>query len=461
MFFCLLLGLTSKPMAVTFPIALLLLDHWPLNRLGSNWTEFRANAWPLLREKIPLLLFCVAVAAITILTQNGEGAVNAIHAPLQMKLLRVADNYGFYAHKFFWPSQLAILYPVGKVIWWRAGICAVSIAAMICLSLRWLFRFPWLAVGLFWFIATLLPVIGFIHVGHITVADRYSYIPSVGIAVVIAGAFGVLAGRAQLRVVIAALAIAVVLAAAVVTRANLPRWQNSLTLLEDSLKKGPHEVAYNNLAVYYKAHGNVDASIEACDKAIELYPDYAEAFNNRGLAREAKRDYIAALADFDRAIQLQPDSAINHNNRGSAFLHSGDTQHAMEDFNTAIKLKPDYATAYSNRGSAWADLGNFEAAIKDCTEAIKYDPGLADAWNNLGNFYSRLGDLSRAIDDYSEAIKLRPAEALYYNNRGAGFFMLKRYTAAKSDLETCRSLGGQPNPALVHDLDEAIKQTNK
>jgi len=268
-------------------------------------------------------------------------------------------------------------------------------------------------------LGALVPVIGFVKFGRFDVADRYTYIPSIGLTLAVVmtledffrrnmkarwlGGFALLAG------------------CAVALSASLPRWQNSFTLFDAALRVGPHEMSYNN----------------------------------RGLAFDGRGDYQQAVSDFNLAIGLDPDSAETYNNRGATYLHTGDQQNAIADFSHAIQLRPDYAMAFNNRGSARIDSGEFDLAIKDCTQALSLNPRLALAWNNRANAYSRINRLDKAIDDYGQAIKLDPANSIYYNNRAAAHFMSGHYDEAKSDIAMCRQLNGQPNPDLVRDLEAA------
>ena len=389
-FLCLLAGVMSKMMMVTFPFVLLLLDVWPLNRTNLDWPNLRARAWPLLREKIPLFAVCGLVVFLTSRALHSVGTLNSVGADISTKLLRVPENYVFYLGKIFWPANLSVLYPNEKVQTSAALLAGLLLVVITVLTVWQMRKRPWLLVGWLWFLGTLVPVIGFVTFGHFFVGDRYTYIPSIGLTLAVVVTLEHLLRRFLLARW--AGATAVVALCALATSADVPRWRNTFTLYDAALRVGPHHVTYNN--------------------------------------------------------------------RGTAFLKVGDMEHAMADFNAAIQMKSDYATALSNRGSLWTDLGNIEAAIKDCSEAIKCDPELADAWNNRGNAYNRTGEYAKALADYDQSIKLKPDKAVYYNNRAAAHFLLKQYVPAKADLEKCSQLGGQPHPGLVHDLDEAMKQSN-
>jgi protein O-mannosyl-transferase len=455
-FACLLLGLMSKPMLVTFPFVLLLLDHWPLERAGKNRMELRRNFWPLVREKIPLLLLCAFFAGLTFWTQKESGAVTSLQAAPPLKLLRVAENYTFYLGKFFWPARLSVVYETLPLALWHAVACLLVLVGVTWLALRWMFRRPWFLTGWFWYLGTLLPVVGLVRIGHITVADRYSYVPTVGLAVLLVWTAGELVQRRPaVRRLMAAVAVVLLAAGAAITSAHLPRWQNSITLFEDAVRKGNHEIAFHNLAVAYNTKGDFDRAIRVCTKAIGLYPDYEEAFYSRALAYNGKGDFDRAIQDWNRAIKLEPANAGAYDNRGSAYANKGEFDRAIQDFTTAINLDHRRVKAWNNRAAVWNRMGSFELAITDCTLALELDPASAAACNIRGNAYAGLGDWSRARADYDRAIGLDPSFSLAFNNRAAAYFAMKEFDRARADLRRCRQLGGQPNAALVRDLQNA------
>jgi Flp pilus assembly protein TadD len=455
-FCCLLLGLLSKPMLVTFPFVLLLLDLWPLGRMGKNMMELRANLWPLCREKIPFLLLVVFFAVLTFATQQQTGGVAAFQAALHFKLLRVAENYLFYLGKFFWPAQLSVLYPTPKMVTWHAVGCLVILASLTWLAVRWMFRFPWFFACWLWFLVALLPVIGLVHIGYITVADRYSYVPTVGLTILVAWVAGTpVQHRPRLRWQVAALGVALPVICAAVTYANLPRWRNSLTLFEDAVAKGEHEVSLSSLGYCYNTLGDFDGGIAACNRAIELAPDYTDALNNRGLGFNGKGNFDRAIEDFNRAIELDPTKPISYNNRGIARLNQGDLERAVQDFTAAIGYDPDYAVAWNNRAAARNQQGKYIQVIADASKAIELSPRFAGAYNNRGTAYSGLGDSRRALADYNRVIELDPSFAPGFNNRAGAYFALKEYDRAWADIRHCRELGGQPHPGLVNDLEKA------
>lgn len=424
---CLLLGLMAKPMLVTTPLLLLLLDFWPLRRLGRHGLEIKSNLRPLLLEKLPLIAMCLLFAAVTLATQSASGAVAGEADTGLDRLWRVADNYVFYLGKVFWPQNLNVLYPISVLttLFGMGGLAlllGVSVAAI-----RLAGSLPELAVGWFWFLISLLPVIGFVPIGSTWVADRYTYLPSIGLGVALAWT-GRLAVQKFPRCKIAAFPAGFLLLAvlAVIAARNLPRWQNSLTLFTDAVSKGAHPGARLNL----------------------------------GVALAARGEHEAAIGQFTLALELDPQSAEACYNRANAWQMTGATEQALADFSRAIELKPAFAEAWNNRGSLRAARGELEPAITDFSTAIGLRSDYADALANRGRAFMATGRPREAIADYSAAISLKPDFAAAYHDRGVAFFQLQDYGQAWADIRACRRLGLTPNPELLRRLEAVSEQSH-
>jgi len=447
---CFLLGSMSKMMMVTFPFVLLLLDIWPLNRLTLDLAGMRAKAWPLIREKIPLFIVIVPVVFLNNWAAKDAKTTGEFGLGFCSRLLRVSENYLFYVEKFFWPANRTIIYPNERIdlaVVISGGLLLLAVSLFTVWRAR---QQPGLLVGWLWFVGTLAPVIGFITFGSFYVADRYSYIPSIGLSLALVVGLEPLVRRMpRLQWTIAL----VILGAC----ADLPRWKNSLTLYNAALAVGPHQIVYNNRGAALLKAGKPAEALEDFEAAIKMKPDSAGAYANRGMALLGLGKSDEAIEACDHALTLDAKSVVAYNSRGAAFLKKGDTAHALADFNEAIKLKPEYAMALSNRGSTYTELGNLDAAIQDFDKAIYCDPTYPDAWVNRGNAYNRLGNVKHALDDYDQAIELKPEDAMYYNNRAAAYFGLQQYAEAKADLDKCRELGGTPHPGLVQALEQAMR----
>ena len=450
---CLALGLMAKAMLITFPLALLLLDFWPLKRFSGF--EFRASSLRVLLEKVPLLLICVTISAITFWTQDQAGAIGSTHHPIGETLLHVLADYVFYLQKIFWPVALAVPYAPQPVAWINAVAAGVVVIAASVFAFMFRRQAPWLATGWFWYLLTFTPVIGLIQISHVFVADRYTYVPFVGIALIVAWGIGDAAEKfSAARKPLIVAATAVCLLAAIANVATLFRWSDSLTLFTDSIRKGPHPTACQNLASALNDRGEYTAAIRYSDMAINLEPKNPGAYSTRGLSYQGLQNYDLAIADYTTAIELDKSSARAWNNRGNAYTSKHDLDKALADFSRAIELKPDFAEAWNNRAFAWFSKSNYTAAIADCTQAIEINPANSRAYNNRGNVFSGTGDWQRAVEDYSRAIGLDPLFASAYNNRATAFVALKAYDKARADIETLKKLGAQPQADTVRVLFE-------
>jgi tetratricopeptide (TPR) repeat protein len=454
---CLLLGLMAKPMLVTFPFVLLLLDFWPLNRFGHDWPSLRLQFWPRVREKLPLFAIVLIVCVATYWAQARYGAVNQDIKPLSERISQVAGNYAFYVGKTFLPVGLNAIYPASMTPLGKAAIFSALFAAVTAAAVWRLFRQPWFAVGWFWFLGTLVPVVGFVRIGHISVAERYSYVPSVGLTVIVAWCIAAVArdGLSFQRIgtFIASLMVA---ACAVATHVDLPRWQDSLSLFGAAIKTDPHPVSYNNIAVCYLDRREYELAIEPLSRAIELDPRYVKAYINRITAYQKTGRFEDAKADLAQMVKVEPRNAEGYNSRADVLLDLERFDEAISDFTAAIKLSPEAANSYNNRATARFMKGDYGAAIEDCRKAIALNPNYANAFNNLGNIYARKDDLPRALETYAKAIALAPGDPITYNNRAAVYYRLKQYDRAWEDVENCARLGGTPHARLVESLREAM-----
>jgi hypothetical protein len=304
---CLVLGVMAKPMVVSFPLTLFLLDFWPLRRLGGSPAEFRVNAWPLIKEKIPLLMICVAVAMVTIWSQDSKGAILAVHFPWYLKLFRVIENAGFYCKTFFSPTGLAIVYRTEKLDYLNTTLMGLTLLAISTLALVRAWHWPWLAVGWYWFLFTLAPVAGFFRIGEITVADRYSYLPSVGLALAVVYSIAETAAHwRRFRIVLTGWLAGWIFVCALATWADLPRWQNTFTIFESAYRNGGHFIACDQLGSLLYARQEYQQSLVVCNRGLEENPQFASLYNTRGGDYYMLGDLDSALADFNRATAVNP-----------------------------------------------------------------------------------------------------------------------------------------------------------
>jgi Tfp pilus assembly protein PilF len=380
-FLCFIAGLMSKMMMVTFPFILLLLDFWPLNRLDLNGATPWKDVRRLIFEKIPFFGGIILTLFISGSALHSRGAFSARPTEGLNDLLRVPENYVFYLGKFFWPARLSVLYPLADVRLKTASLCA-GLLVVVTLAILWQARQkPWLIVGWLWFLGALVPVVGFVSFGDFVVADRYTYLPSVGIAwALVAWADHALRRYVSGRWIATAI---VALACAGATAANLPRWRDSLSLYDAALRIGPHYVTYNNRGAALLKAGETQAALADFESAIRLNPNYSWAYNNRGSVLSDLGHYEEAISDFEKAIELNPYCADAYDNRGNALARKGEPEKALTAYARSLELDPNSSLCYNNRASAYFQLKRFPEAIADIESCRRLGgqphPGLVQA----------------------------------------------------------------------------------
>ncbi|MBN1472401.1 MAG: tetratricopeptide repeat protein [Syntrophaceae bacterium] len=366
-FLCFLCALMSKPIVVTLPIIMILLDYWPLKRF--DFRKRNVILWQL-KEKTLFIILSIIFSIITLYAQYNPSVK---HFPLNYRLAGAPVALVTYLEKIFWPYDLAILYPLaeqfptGQVLVSVLLIFFVSAVAIIMMK-----RLPYIFVGWLWYVIGLLPVIGITQTGPHSLHDLYTYLPSIGIAVMLAWSIPLIFHREAVRKKILFFAgIIVLVTLSFLTWKQCGYWQNSITLLQHDLKvtKGGIALAHNNIAVALADKGNIEQAMSHYNEAIRLKPKYADPYNNKGTVYGAQGKYQLAIDNFNRAIALKPDFAKAHYNRGTAYAYMGRFQTAMENYNEAIRLKPDYSDAYINRAFVHLKQGNTTLGCYDAQRA--------------------------------------------------------------------------------------------
>ena len=408
--FC--LGLMSKPMIVTLPLVLLLLDVWPLGRL------------PALREKVPFFALSAAGAIATYLVQRGSGAVEALAAfPLGLRVENALVSYVIYAAKMLWPARLAVFYPYpSQIPLWQAALAALGLAGISILVLRCRRSRPYLAAGWLWYLVTLAPVIGLVQVGAQARADRYMYVPMVGLAIMLAwGVADWLRRAPRLRPAAAVLAVAACLLSAAVARAQVEYWKDSQSLFEHALAATDgNYLAHHNLGVALaEMPGRLPDAIAHLQAALRIKPDSARVHTDLGNAlSKLPGGASEAVAEYRAALRISPDSAIPHNNLGNTLASMpGRLPEAVAEYQAALAIDPDYAEAHNNLGFALARIpGRLPDAIREYREALRLRPGYAEADSNLAGALAEIPEsLPEAVTEYQAALSSRPDSAeLHY-----------------------------------------------
>ncbi len=364
------LALMSKPMVVTLPVIMILLDYWPLNRFELK--KDHPVLWQM-KEKLPFFLLSAVFSIIAIYAQY-KPSVRRFSFPLTSRLANASVSFMTYLTETFWPHNLAVFYPFPEQIpmWQVLGsalmILIISIAVIIAVK-----RLPYLIVGWLWYAITIMPVIGIIQINPRAMSDNYTYIPLTGLFIMIAwGVPDFLKGWTHRKEILLTLSACSILFLSIISWTQVGYWQNNITLYDHTLTVTDNNwLIYNNRGFAYNNLGNHKQAIKDYDRAIEIIPDYAMAYNNRGNAYNVLGNYRQSIEDYNKAIEINPSYADAYNNRGVAYISLGNYRQAIDDFGRVIEINPGYAGTYSNRGLIYIKQGNNELGCGDVQKACE------------------------------------------------------------------------------------------
>ena len=446
-----ILALLSKPMAVTLPFVLLILDWYPFKRIQSLRT-FRAA----FIEKIPLIALSLVSSVLTVLAQRAGGALVSMEsAPLSTRVLVGVRSLIAYLWKMIWPLNLTPFYPYPtdvsllslEYLFTIVLVIGITIICIVSAKKQRL----WLSVWSY-YVMTLIPVIGIVQVGRQAMADRYTYLPSLG-PFLIMGLGVAWASRKMntfprwgliIKFLGASISIFVLASMSYLTFRQIGIWNNSIQLWSYVIGKHPERI---NLVYYFRGLAflntdQVDKAIEDFNMAISLDPYYGDAFLNRGTAFEKKGKFDKAIEDFDKAIALRP-SYEAYFNRGMTFEKMGLLDKAIADYDKAIALNPSRYEAYPAGGKLYGKAGLFDKAIEYFNKYIAINPKHAESYNNRGLSYVYIGQDDRALEDFNKAIALDQNIAVTYRNRGNLYLRMGNKELALSDFQKACDLGDE------------------
>jgi tetratricopeptide (TPR) repeat protein len=406
------LALMAKPMAITLPFTLMLIDYWPLQRFPQT------PLFKLAQEKIPLLALSAASAAITLYAQRAGGAVGSAELlPLAMRVKNAIYSYLIYVEKAVWPSRLAVFYPhpEGSLANWRVLGAAAVLAAIT--TLFWHFRGSryergYLLVGWFWFLGTLAPVIGIVQVGRQAWADRYAYLPLWGLFVIAVWLLSEAATRISLsRAAQVAIALAVLLGYSAIAYSQIKYWRNSYSLFAHAIQvTGANPIAEGNLGSTLMEMQRPDLAVSHLERAIQLLPTLSTPHYNLGVFWHQQNELDRALQEYQLALKYGPDereAAQTHNNLGALFNQLGRRDEAVAEFTEALTLNPYEQNSMIGRGMIEREDAKLDAALQDFTRATQVAPSpLAYYWQ--GRVLEDKGQLSAAAEAYRSVLKLAP-----------------------------------------------------
>lgn len=419
------LALMAKPMFVTWPFVMLLLDYWPLNRLEWRPREglkrLARGLVPLAREKIPIFALGAASVAITYIAQSRGGAVRQFtDAPLSLRISNALVSYAMYILSLLWPRGLGVYYPFPPegIPPWQVAASLALVAGVTVAVLRTTERRGYLITGWGWYLGTLIPVIGLVQVGGQAMADRYSYIPSVGLFVIAVWGVGDLIAqtRAQRRV---AAFVSIVWLAILGSLAyvQVGFWQDSITLFRHTLSVAPNNLVVKyNLAYSLGKQGNLDDAIVHFGDALRIKPDFFDALINIGVTLNDQRKFAEAATYLTRAVELQPQSSKAHLQLGIALAQNGGSDEALHHFYKAEGLAQNDPDVRTNLGLMLARVGRLPEAREQLNEAVRLNPNSPEAHNNLGLVLLMQGEPEKSIPEFSTALRLRPEFRLAQEN---------------------------------------------
>jgi tetratricopeptide (TPR) repeat protein len=390
-FFSFMLGLMCKPMLVTLPIIMLLMDFWPLDRYRNeelgHGCKLSGRIKVLFKEKTIFFICSFLSGIVTIYAQHMGTAMSDLNeVPLGLRIANALISYIKYIEKTFWPHNLAVLYPLPSSIpLWQATISLLVLLLLSAAAICTWRRHPYLAVGWFWFLVALVPVIGLIQVGGQSMADRYSYIPLIGLFIMVAwGVPELTKGLQHQKGILALLACMVIIASAALTWQQLGYWRDSISLYKHTLKVTTSNYGiHTNLGLAFAGKGEFGEAIQEYQEAIRINPNDAKAHYAMGIAFANKGELDATIHNFQEAIRINPNDAKVHYALGLAFANKGEFDAAIQDFQEAIRINPNDANVHINLGAAFAGKGDLDAAIQEFQETIRINPDDTKAYTNL------------------------------------------------------------------------------
>jgi tetratricopeptide (TPR) repeat protein len=456
------LGLMSKPMLVTIPFVLLLLDYWPLERKFSR---------RLLIEKIPFFICSIVLCVITFLVQqNSSATVNIKALGLTIRVDNAIVSCFTYITKMIWPGRLAVFYPypsgrspTGAIVYVfllvLVSICFISLAR----------RYRFLAAGWFWYLGTLVPVIGLVQVGAQAMADRYTYMTLTGLFIIIAWSAKEFVPKWHYRnIVLTVLSIAAFVPLSLTSRQQLNYWKNSLTLFEHALRVTENNyMLLSNYANYLIDLGKFDQAIERANESLKIAPNYADAHNNLGLALINSGKVSAATEQFELAVKYKPNFTLAHNNLAIALYKQDRYEDAINYFERVLKVEPDFPEGRLNLGSALLKAGRTQQAIEQFRLVVKSKPDFPQAYYNLALALTEQGEPEEAVSCYEQALEIKPDYIDARLKLALTFNELKKFDQAVESFNKALEL--EPNNVIAHGnlsmalaaagkIDEAIKE---
>jgi tetratricopeptide (TPR) repeat protein len=439
------LGLMCKPILVTLPFVFLLLDYWPLGRIQRpeirDQMSPKRSQWSVVRdlivEKIPLFVLSAASCVITSLAQK-EAIIEMRYVPVLERLANAVVSYVVYIGQLFYPAHLAVLYLYPEHSFGTAEVI-LSLLLLVILSVSFFIyrkRFPFLFVGWLWFLGMLVPMIGLVQVGLQSHADRYTYLPQIGLYILVTWtALTFVTKWRYAKIPLAAAALIILTLLITQSRIQASYWQTSVTLWKHTSEATSNNyMAYSNLGIALLAEGRANEAVAQAEKAIEIKPNSATMHRNLADALLKNGQVDDAIAHYQKALEIYPRYAEANQNLADALLQKGEVSEAIVHYQKALTIKPNHPAAENNLGNALARLGKYNEAATAFQSALRSKPDYPDAHNNLGSVLMIEGQTEEAAREFAEALRIDGTYFKAHYNLGLALAKLGRRDEAVAHL---------------------------
>ena len=408
------LGLMAKPMLVTLPFVLILMDYWPLKRWGWEDTSSQ-EIKKLILEKTPLFLLVVGASITTYIVQQGGGAVQSTKIfSLSSRTSNALVSYMEYLEKTIWPQGFAVFYPHpgNSLPTWQVLVCGLILVGFSTWVVRKYQQKPYLAVGWFWYLGTLVPVIGIVQVGEQAMADRYMYIPLIGIFIAVVWGISewIKKGQQKLLFTVAGVCLIPLM---IITRDQVKIWQNGVTLFENAadVAKQNHQISstlHSLLGDAYHQKGKLNLAVSEFKRSLNINPENLSSLSALAVVLEDQGNLKEAEVIYRQAIEQGSKSHLDYYNLGNTLYKMGNFEEAVAYYKKAIVMNPDFVGSYYNLGNALGSQEKFKQAEVSYRQAINLDGKMALPHYGLGIIYQRQGRNAEAIDEFKQALLLNP-----------------------------------------------------
>jgi tetratricopeptide (TPR) repeat protein len=419
------LGLMSKPMLVTLPFVLLLLDYWPLNRTAintqdENQTEIQSPLKAkktklsfLILEKIPLFILTAISIGVTVYAAKSASTIAGFEIiPLAKRVYNAIFSYVLYLKKLLWPTDLAVFYPQTDIQIHQVLLAASLLVFCTAIFCKYYKKYPYLVVGWFWYLGTLVPVIGIVQVGSQAMADRYAYIPFIGIFIMLSWTIAEIVKNHLLQKITSILAVIILMALLVTTHIQVNYWETSFSLFERTLNltKG-NFIAQIGMGVELMKQNKIDEAIAHFNTAININPENPAnymAFVSLGQALSMQNKKKEAIAAFKQALSINPHCDEAYHKLGFVLFQTGQMDEASAAYKKAIVLNNDYPLYHGSLGNVYIKQGKIKEAIKEYNEVLRIQPTNAGAHNGLAMLLMQQDRTNEAVKHFRESVRLQP-----------------------------------------------------